>query len=60
MLEAYNLDYIIPRTVTLPFSGSQLQLPKRPQGQNINIGSTNITTSSQAFGNSITEMLHGN
>jgi hypothetical protein len=60
MLEAYNLDYIIPRTVTLPFSGSQLQLPKRPQGQNISIGSTNITSSSQAFGNSITEMLHGN
>ena len=60
MLEGYNLDYIIPRTVTLPFSGSQIQLPKKARGQSINIGSANITNSSKAFGNSITEMLHGN
>ena len=60
MLEGYNLDYIIPRNVTLPITGSQVTMPKKRRGQNISIGgNTTITTPSQPFGNSLSEMLHG-
>jgi len=60
MLEGYNLDYIIPRNVTLPLTGSQVTLPKIPRGQDITIGgNTTITNPSQPFGNSLSEMLHG-
>ena len=60
-LEAYNLDYIIPRKFTTPFTGSQIQLPKVPRGQNISLtGNTTINKSSSGFKRSISEALYGN
>ena len=44
MLEGYNLDYIIPRNVTLPLTGSQVTLPKIPRGQDITIGGNTTIT----------------
>ena len=59
-LEAYNLDYIIPRKFTTPFTGSQIQLPKVPRGQNISLtGNTTINKSSSGFKRSISEALYG-
>ena len=59
MLEGYNLDYIIPRYITLPFGGQQVMMPKYPRGQDISLGKTNLNT--QNISNrSIREILHGN
>ena len=57
MLEGYNLDYIIPREITLPFSGSRIQLPKYPTGQDISIGGAITTSPSQTFSGSLNELL---
>ena len=57
MLEGYNLDYIIPREITLPFSGSRYQLPKYPKGQGISIGGAITTSPSQTFSGSLNELL---
>ena len=59
-LEAYNLDYIIPRNFTTPITGRQIQLPKVPRGQNISLtGNTTINKSSSGFKRSISEALYG-
>jgi len=58
MLEGYNLDYIIPRNVTLPFTGKQVQLPKIPRGQNISM--TTISGKPSVINQSIKELLRGN
>ena len=60
MLEGYNLDYIIPRELTLPFSGSRIQLPKYPRGQDISVGGPVVTSPSQTFSGSLNELLFGN
>ena len=60
MLEGYNLDYIIPRHITLPFSGQQIQLPKIPRGQDISMGNTTISNKPSVINQSIKELLSGN
>ena len=60
MLEGYNLDYIIPRHITLPISGKQWQLPKIPRGQGISMGNTTISNKPSVINQSIKELLSGN
>ena len=60
MLEGYNLDYIVPRYVTLPFAGQQVMMPKYPRGQDISIGGATISDTPAMMNKSIRELLHGN
>ena len=55
MLEGYNLDYVIPRKFTLPFTRTTFQV-RTPHGQNINLRDSITSSPTQTWSGTVRDL----